>query len=217
MEKCNILLIDEQPLLMEGVRSILSPHPDIRIVGMAHNLEMLKEIVKNQRPDMIVMDTCLHELQGVEAVRVVRDICASAKVLIYTMYTDQRYLSELIQLGICAHVTKVEKVEILLEALQKVRKGHVFLSGPDHGGFFVKRMQQGLQNPPEHNIDRLSSREKEVFLRLADGQSIRHMAEALHISPKTVESHKYNIFTKLHIHSVSEITKIAIRLGLVHI
>ncbi len=111
----------------------------------------------------------------------------------------------------------MERAEVLREAVQKVRKSHVFLSSPDPGGVFVKLMQQRLRSPMDMDINSLSAREKEVFLRLADGQSIRHMAAALHISHKTVESHKYNIFTKLHIHSVSELTKIAIRLGLVHI
>ncbi len=217
MEKCHILLLDEHPLLMEGVRHLLSPHPDMRIVGMAASIADAQNILRESHVHLVIMETLLRDSVGVEAVRCVRDMCPTAKIIIYTRHTDQRFLLELIHLGIYAHVTKNETAKVLLQAVQHVRQGYVFLSSADYGGTFVKSMQQRLQSSVHASIDTLSPREKEVFLLLADGKSIQDMAKVLHISPKTVESHKYNIFTKLHIHSVSEITKIAIRLGLVHI
>ena len=117
------------------------------------------------------------------------------------------------------HVCKSDAPGTLLQAIESVRRGKDFLTCPDPGGFLAAMLQNRLEarstNSPDISI--LSPREKEIFRRLADGQGIKAIAQALYISPKTVESHKYNVLTKLKAASVGDLVKIAIRHGLLHI
>ncbi len=215
MEKCHTLLIDNHPLLLEGLRSTLSPYPDIKIIGMAHGSEDALLLAKEYKPQLVIMEVDMAD--GIATVKRLRKMLPNAKILIYTMHSDQRFLPELIQMGIVAHVFKSDTANVLLQAIHEVRKGQVFLSGHDPGGYLISLMRERMANPHNEDLSILSSRESEVFLLLAQGMPIRHIATALHISPKTVESHKYNLFSKLHIHSLSELIKIAIRHGLVQI
>ncbi len=217
MKSCRILLVDDHVLLMEGVRSFLATHRDLRVIGMASNGKEAINLTALHNPHIIILDISMPDMHGIEIAKAVRAVCPQTKILIYTMHTDQRFLLELIQLGIMGHVTKGEPSSVLLHAIQALRKGQVFLSSNDHSGNLHTLMREKAASPPDVNITTLSPREKEVFHLLADGQSIRYIAEFLHISPKTVENHKYNLLCKLQVNSLSALTKIAIRHGFVHI
>ncbi len=215
MEKCRTLLIDNHPLLLEGLQSILSPYPDIKIIGTADSSQDALKLVHEHKPQLIIMEVALPA--HLSLVKTLRAQIPNAKVLVYTMHTDQRFLIELIQMGIIGHVTKNESSAIFLQAIQKVRNGQAFLSSSDPGGHLIGLMRANIAKPYLEDLSSLSDREHEVFLQLAEGIPIRHIATKLHLSPKTIESHKYNIFHKLHISSLSELIKIAIRHGLVQI
>ncbi len=239
MDKYRILLLDAHKLLMEGVRSLLSPFPDLHIVGMATCVHSGLELVTKHKPHLVIMDTVLHHKQQdtssaiiatmthqntvssietiVNAIKNIHSLCQQTQILIYTSHDDKRYLSDLILCGIRGHVAKAHDPKHLLQAIQKIRHGNVYLSAPDPSGIFIEHMRTSHAMQPQRDLDILSTREKEVFLLLANGTSIRTIAGQLHISPKTVESHKYNVFNKLNIESLSQLTKIAIRHGLVQI
>lgn len=216
METCRILLVDDHKLLMEGVRSLLAPHADMRVVGMAADGEEALRLAALYTPHIVIMDLSMPGMNGVEAARALRSLCA-ARIIIYTMHGDQRFLLELIQAGIAGHVLKGDPPSTLLRAVEAVRGGQVFFSGADPGGQLVALMREKAGQAHDDGVESLSPREKEIFRLLADGQPIRHIAESLHISPKTVESHKYNLLTKLGVSSLSELTKLAIRHGLVQV
>lgn len=216
METCRILLVDDHKLLMEGVRSLLAPHPDIRVVGMAADGEEALRLAALHAPHVVIMDLSMPGMNGVEAARALRGICA-ARIIIYTMHGDQRFLLELIQAGIAGHVLKGDPPSTLLRAVEEVRRGQIFFSGADPGGQLAALMRERAGSGMDDGVDSLSPREKEIFRLLADGQSIRHIADTLHISHKTVENHKYNLLTKLGVSSLSELTKLAIRHGLVQV
>ncbi len=215
MEKCRTLLVDSHPLLMEGLHSILSPYPDIKIIGMAHNSEECLRLSKEHKPQLIIMEIDIAE--GMNTAKSLRSLHPQTKLLIYTAHNDQRYLPELIQIGVAGHVAKSDPITTLLKAIDQVRKGQVFLSGHDPGGYLISLMRERIAKPHNEDLSILSNRESEVFLLLAQGIPIRHIAQSLHLSPKTVESHKYSLFNKLHISSLSELIKIAIRHGLIQI
>ena len=217
METLRILLVDDHKLLMEGVRSLLSPYPDIRVVGMASNGEEALHLASMHTPHLVIMDLSMPVLNGVEATRALKALCPELKIIIYTMHGDQRFLMELIQAGISGHVLKGDAPSVLLRAVEAVRQGDIFFSGHDPGGQLSTLMRAQADQPPSDGVDSLSPREREIFRLLADGQNIRHIADALCISPKTVESHKYNLLTKLRVTSLSDLTKLAIRHGLVRV
>lgn len=146
-----------------------------------------------------------------------------ARILIYTGHEDQRFLPELIDIGIMGHVRKSEPPGLLLKAIESLRRGEIFLSCPDPGGCLNALLRQrrlavdrnGWGNTGD--LGALSPREKEIFRLLADGKSVKGIAQELCISPKTVETHKYNLLTKLQAGSVGDLVKIAIRHGLVRL
>ncbi len=215
MEKCRTLLIDKHPLLLEGLQSILSPYPDIKIIGVTPSGQEALKLAHEHKPHLIIME--VEKSSRLALVKLLRNQLSSAKILIYTMHTDQRFLIELIQMGIMGHVTKEALPAILLQAIHNVRNGQAYLSSSDPGGYLIALMRKHLSKPYLEDLSNLSSREHEVFLQLAEGVPIRYIATKLHLSPKTIESHKYNIFNKLHITSQSDLIKIAIRHGLIQI
>ena len=217
MDTCRILLVDDHKLLMEGVRSLFSPYPDIRVVGMAVNGDEAVTLAAAHTPHVVIMDISMPGMNGVEATRSVHGVCPGARVIIYTMHTDQRFLLELLQAGIVGHVLKSDPPAVLLRALDAVRRGEVFFSGPDPRGRLAAMMRESALSPQDDRVNALSPREKQIFRLLADGAAVRDIAETLHISPKTVETHKYNLLTKLQISSMSELTKLAIRHGLISV
>ena len=205
---CRILLVDDHKLLMEGIRSLLAPHSHLRVAGMAPDGKEAVGLAATLSPDLVIMDISMPGMNGVEASRAILQIRPETRILIYTGHEDQRHLLELIQLGIMGHVCKSDPPSVLLQAIDAVRQGEVFLSCADPGGCMAALMRQNRQrlSPAEGgpDIGMLSPREKEIFRLLADGYSVRQIGDALNISPKTVETHKYSVLTKL-----------AIRLGLV--
>ncbi len=224
---------------MEGVRSLLSPFPDIHVVGMTTSVASALALVAKHKPHLVIMDTVVyHEEQEANSsvicamthhnttssigtisstIKSIQAHSQHTQILIYTSFDDGRHLSDLILCGIRGHVAKAHDPKHLLQAIQKIRHGSVYLSASDPSGIFIAHMRTSHAVQPQRDLEILSMREKEVFLLLANGASIRAIAGQLHISPKTVESHKYNVFNKLNIDSLSQLTKIAIRHGLVQI
>ncbi|MDO5484020.1 MAG: response regulator transcription factor [Desulfovibrionaceae bacterium] len=216
---CRILLVDDHKLLMEGVRSLLAPYPHLRVAGMAQSGSEAVPLAASLMPHIIIMDLGMPGMNGVEASRAVLQVLPEARILIYTGHEDQRFLPELVELGIMGHVRKSESPGVLLEAIDSIRAGEVFLTCPDPGGCLSAMLRARLEAREAHgpDISVLSPREKEIFRLLADGQSVKNIAQHLFISPKTVESHKYNVLTKLKAGSMGDLVKIAIRHGLLQL
>lgn len=222
-EICRILLADDHKLLMEGIRSLLAPYAHLRVAGMALSGGEAVSLAASLAPQMVIMDLGMPGMNGVDASRAVLQVQPQTRILIYTGHEDQRFLPELIDIGIMGHVRKSEPPGVLLKAIESLRRDEIFLSCPDPGGCLAALLQQrrlaagrtGWRNGGDLNA--LSPREKEIFRLLADGRSVKGIAQDLCISPKTVETHKYNLLTKLQAGSVGDLVKIAIRHGLVRL
>lgn len=222
-EICRILLADDHKLLMEGVRSLLAPYAHLRVAGMALSGGEAVSLAASLAPQIVIMDLGMPGMNGVDASRAVLQVQPQARILIYTGHEDQRFLPELIDIGIMGHVRKSEPPGVLLKAIESLRRGEIFLSCPDPGGCLNALLRQrrlavdrnGWGNTGD--LGALSPREKEIFRLLADGKSVKGIAQELCISPKTVETHKYNLLTKLQAGSVGDLVKIAIRHGLVRL
>ncbi len=125
---CRILLVDDHKLLMEGIRSLLAPHSHLRVAGMAPDGKEAVGLAATLSPDLVIMDISMPGMNGVEASRAILQIRPETRILIYTGHEDQRHLLELIQLGIMGHVCKSDPPSVLLQAIDAVRQGEVFLS-----------------------------------------------------------------------------------------
>ena len=161
-------------------------------------------------------------MNGVETGRAVLEVQPRVRIVVYTGLEDQRWLPELVDLGIMGHVRKSEPPGVLLRAIESVRRGEIFVTFPDPGGRMAallreRRAADSAVGDAAADLRALSPREKQIFRLLADGKSVKAIAGELFISPKTVETHKYNLLTKLKAASVGDLVKIAIRHGLVKV
>lgn len=220
--KTRLVIIDDHMIVVEGIRSTLASLPDFEVVGFAlDGVEGIKR-VKTLKPDMVILDISMVNQDGFQTTYEIRKWNNNTRIIIFTMYSDKEHVVSLFRLGISAYVLKDEPVSDLLFALEAVREGGTYFSGP------VKEVIRGhleqlesAAGGKEDNLHggftRLSQREKEVFPLLANGKSVREIAEVLCISPKTAETHKYNIMEKLNAKSVVDLTKLALKRKLIEL
>lgn len=211
-KKTTILLVDDHEVVIAGIRSTLCTRgEEFDVVGEAFNGHQALELVESLRPDIVIMDISMPELNGVESTKQIKIFFPDTRIIIYTMFTNKEYVIELFKAGISGYVLKQDPFSDLLLSIDAVIAGGTYFSTmapailSDHLKI-LEDEQGGMKR-----LEILSRRERQVFVLLADGKSIKHIAEKLFISPKTVESHKYNILAKLGASSITELTKIAIK------
>jgi DNA-binding NarL/FixJ family response regulator len=217
MEKTKILLVDDHRVVIEGIKSALQEYPEFKVVGEAVDGLEAVEFVKSSRPDIVIMDISMPNLNGVEATRQIKEFDSEIGIVIYTMYSDKEFVIDLFKAGISAYVLKDDPLADLILALKAVEGGGTYFSTMTPTILLRHMEELEEKSTEEDSFDTLSQREKEVFLLLAEGKSIKIIAGELFISPKTVESHKYNIMGKLQATSIVDLTKIAIRKNLIKV
>lgn len=217
MEQTSILIVDDHRVVIEGIKSALVERPEFIVVGeAADGLEAIG-LVDELAPDIVIMDISMPTLNGLEATRRIKQEHPETHVIIYTMYSDKEFVIDLFKAGISAYVLKDDPLTDLVLSLEAVKGGGTYFStmAPT---VLLRHVEELEASSSQHDIyDTLSRREREVFKLLAEGQSIKEIAAALFISPKTVETHKYSIMEKLQASSVVELTKIAIRKNLIKV
>ena len=222
-KKTRILIADDHPVIVEGIKNILEAEEGIEVVGCASDGLQAIQMAESLQPDIIILDVSMPKMDGVKIAFHIKKMNKTIKILIYSMTATREQVSSLFRAGISAYVLKDESITELLSAVQAVRKGATFYSETvrnilqDH----MLALELGKEGKDiyeiQNGIVRLSAREKEVFILLADGLSIKKIAERLYISPKTVESHKYNIMDKLHVDTLAGLTKIAVKKDLIDV
>jgi len=220
-EKFRVLIADDHAVVVEGVQNLLSADKDMEVVGSAKDgVETLAK-VKSLQPDMVILDISMPNLDGLETACEIRKIDPKIQVLIYSMTATREHVTALFKTGVSGYVLKEEPLSELHRALQTLKDGATFFSRSvqevlrDH----IRELELDKTKDAREVADeiaRLSAREKEVFVLLADGVPVKTIADRLFISPKTVESHKYNILEKLNVPNLAGLTKIAIKKGLIN-
>jgi DNA-binding NarL/FixJ family response regulator len=214
----RVLLVDDHTILREGVRSLLMEESDIAVVGEADDgLEAL-ELVSELVPDVVIMDMVMPRMGGLEATRAIKESHPDVRVLILSMYDDDEYVQQIIQAGASGYVLKRVAAGELVRAIREVDKGSSFLQPRIAAKLiedYVRRTRGG--EPEQAAADPLTEREREVLRLIAEGNTNQRIAEQLHLSKKTVESHRANIMRKLDLHDVTELVKYALRQGLIQL
>ncbi|PKN62382.1 MAG: DNA-binding response regulator [Deltaproteobacteria bacterium HGW-Deltaproteobacteria-15] len=209
-------------IVVEGIRSALASLPDFEVVGFAlDGVEGIKK-VKTLKPDLVILDISMVNQDGFQTTYEIRKWNDNTRIIIFTMYSDKEHVVSLFRQGISAYVLKDEPVSDLLFALEAVREGGTYFSGPVKEVIrgHLEQLESaagGKEDDLHGSLTRLSQREKEVFPLLANGKSVREIAEVLCISPKTAETHKYNIMEKLNAKSVVDLTKLALKRKLIEL
>jgi DNA-binding NarL/FixJ family response regulator len=209
----RILLADNHKLFCDGLRTLFSSQSGMEIVGEANNGRMAVRLARELSPDIVIMDIGMPELNGIEATRQVRSELPDVKVLAVSMHSDRQYVSGMLSAGASGFVLKDCAFTELAEAVRVVVNGGRYLS-PEIVGVVVDDYVQRLAPPPGSTAARLSEREREVLQLMAEGHATVDIAERLHISRKTVETHRKSMMLKLELYSVAELTKFAIREGI---
>ena len=217
--KKTILIVDDHPLVREGLDSILKTAADYEVVGQAGNARGAIKIVKSLKPNLVLLDLGLPDKSGIELAREIRNISPPTRILIVSMHSSVDYIVKAFQAGATGYMTKESATERLLKGVEFVLNGEYFMDGAvSHT--VVKELMQTPEKEmkiADAGYETLTSREQEVMVLLAEGCSAKEAAEKLFISPKTVENHRTNILNKLGLHSTLELVRYAARLGLVDV
>jgi DNA-binding NarL/FixJ family response regulator len=209
------MLCDDHHVVLEGVKSALSQYDELNVVGMCCDGKEAVDKFKKLKPEIVIMDISMPHFNGVEATHQIKKLDPDAKVIIFTMHSYQEFFMELMKAGISAYVLKQNPLSDLYLAIQVVQRGGTYFS-EDPTSFLTEHVER-LEDGDSDRYELLSRREREIFQLLAEGIRVKEAAKLLCLSPKTVETHKYHIMSKLRIRSMSEWTKEAIRRGLVQV
>ncbi|MCL5024024.1 MAG: response regulator transcription factor [Nitrospirae bacterium] len=209
----KVLLADDHKIVRDGLRTLLAKNTEIRVVGEAEDGRTTVQLAKKHSPDIVIIDVAMPDLNGIEATRQIMADCPGVKVVAVSMHSDRRFVSEMLKAGAAAYLSKDCVFDELETAIRTVISNKVYLS-PDISGVVVENYVRHSPQPESSAFSLLSDREREVLQLLAEGRTAKEIATQLHVSIKTVETHRTNIMTKLNIHRIAELTKYAIREGL---
>ena len=217
--KKTILIVDDHPLVREGLNSILKPATQYEVVGQAGNARDGIQMVKDLKPDLVLLDLGLPDKSGLELSREIRNISPPTRILIVSMHSSVDYIVKAFQTGATGYMTKESATERLLKGIEQVLSGEYFMDGAVSHAVVKKLMKtpEKEMKITDSGYETLTSREQEVMVLLAEGHSAKEAAAKLFISPKTVENHRTNIMNKLGIHSTLELVRYAARLGIVDV
>jgi two-component system response regulator NreC len=211
MAKIRVLVTDDHTLFRQGIKTLISAEPDMEVVAEASNGSEAVTKAAETRPDLILMDIGMTGLSSFEATRQIRRNRPETKILFLTMYDDEDYLVECMEVGAGGYVLKDSQSAQLVSAIRDVNRGGSYLS-PRMLGQLVDDFRSRIKSA--HRLPRfatLTTREKEVLKLLAEGNSVKDIAGSLTLSVKTVEAHKFNLMRKLDIHNKAQLVQYAIQ------
>ena len=204
----RILLAEDHMIVRQGLRALLEQAGMVVIAEASDGHEALRRAHEHP-PDVAVLDIAMPHLNGLETARRLRETVPQTKIVLLTMHTEEPYVLEALQAGTVGYVLKTQAAGDLVQAIRDVLQGAVYLS-PRVTNTVVQAYLTGASLPP----DPLTTREREVLQRIAEGQTTKEIAAHLGLSVKTVESHRVNLMRKLDIHETATLVRYAIRRGL---
>jgi DNA-binding NarL/FixJ family response regulator len=204
----RILLADDHVVVRQGVRVLLEQAGMVVIGEAADGLEALR-LAHTHTPEVALLDIAMPHLNGLETARRLRETVPQTKTIMLTMHTNEPYVFAALQAGAVGYVVKTQAVADIVQAIHTVVQGAIYVS-PWVTTALVQAWLRGTPLP----LDPLTSREREVVQRIAEGQTTKEIAAGLELSVKTVESHRINLMRKLDIHETATLVRYAIRRGL---
>jgi DNA-binding NarL/FixJ family response regulator len=209
----KVLIAEDHQIVRQGLRTLLEREPDLEVVAEAENGRSTVRLARESHPEVIIMDVAMPDLNGIEATRQIISEMPKVKVIALSMYADRRFVANMLKAGASGYLLKDCASEELVRAIRVVLAHKTFLS-PGVADIVVKDYVQAPLGSEVSAFSVLSNREREVLQLMAEGKSTNQIAECLHVSVKTVETHRQQMMQKLKMHSVAELTKYAIREGL---
>lgn len=211
MPKIRVLLTDDHTLFRQAIRTLLSSEPDMEVVGEAADASDAITLARELRPDVILMDIGMAGMSSFEATRQIRRERPEARVLFLSMYDDEDYLAECVEIGAAGFILKDGPAEHLLTGIREVHRGGSYLSPRLLTRLVDGFRMQGRGVERQARFGSLTKREREILKMLAEGQSVKEIAAAFDLSVKTIEAHKFNLMRKLDIHNKAQLVQYAIQ------
>lgn len=212
MKPTRILIADDHELVRRGLRAVLEDRPGWNVCGEAANGRQAIELARELKPDVIVMDVSMPELNGLEATRRIRKALPESEVLILTMHESEQLVREVLVAGARGYILKADTSRLLVAAIESLLQHKPFFTGTASevvlGGFL--RPGQPVR-AESRALSRLTAREREIVQLLTEGKTNKEVAVSLGVSVKTVDAHRANIMHKLNLHSVTDLVRYAIR------
>lgn len=208
----KVLVADDHKVVREGLRTLIEKQPGMEVIAEAENGRMALKLIKKLSPDIAIMDIAMPDLNGIEATRQIVAEAPSTKVIALSMHSDRQFVTRMMSAGASGYLLKDCAFEEVARAIRSVMARQTYLS-PEIVSIVVKAFLRRSE-PSDSMLSVISPREREVLQLIAEGKTTKQIALRLHISAKTVDTHRRNIMDKLDIHSIAELTKYAIREGL---
>lgn len=216
MKKLRILLADDHTVMRTGLRALLERQGNFEIVAEAENGRQAVALCSSLAPEIAIMDVGMPMLNGIEATKALLKESPSTGVVMLSMHSDESYVIRSLQAGARGYLLKDSAASDLLSAIEAVSQGKSFFS-PAIRRLLAEDYVRALQQKGEvDSYELLTMREREILQLLAEGKTNKEVANALHISPYTVETHRSNILEKLGLHSPAELILYAVRKGIIH-
>lgn len=207
----RILLVDDHDLFRAGVSSILRNQEGMVVVGEFADGEQAVTAVREEAPDLVLMDVNMPGMGGIEATRKILKIAPQVKVIAVTVLSDDPFPNRLLDAGARGYISKGCGSEEMFEAIKMVMRGQYYISGNVAQKLTLANFRNGGESSP---MGALSAREMQIMLMITSGQSTQAISDTLYLSPKTVSTYRHRLFEKLDVSNDVELTHLAIRHGL---
>jgi DNA-binding NarL/FixJ family response regulator len=216
MTPISVLIAEDHEIVRYGISTYLSSADDITIVGEASSGDECLTLFKETKPDLCLLDIGMPHKDGIETARLIRKSDSQVKILILSMHTDRRKLTEVLKAGIDGYLLKdIEKKDILL-SIRAIMRGQQIFSAPMAEMMITSFLDQ--EQPPAPNIETdISKREQEILELIVKGMTSKEIAQELYISPRTVDTHRSNLMGKIDLHNTADLVRFAIKYRLVQL
>jgi DNA-binding NarL/FixJ family response regulator len=206
----RILIVDDHPLVREGLIGLLAAQSDFVVCGEASGVVEARQLVASTRPDVAIIDLTLSDGTGIELIKDLRARCPAVKLLVLSMHDESLYAERALRAGAVGYVSKHEASRTIVQAVRTILTGKLYLS-PNMTELVVQRAFVAGADLSRPAVDRLTEREREVFELIGQGLSSRQIAVKLDVSPKTIETHREHIKEKLELTTSTELTRYAVQ------
>lgn len=207
----TIFIVDDHDLMRSGLKNILLSVPDFKLVGEASTGEDALRLIRQVKPDLVLMDVELPGLSGIETTERLLKILPKTRVVVLTAHSEPPLPARLLDIGAAGYLTKACESKELISAMRAVMRGERYI-----GGEIAQQLALSLlPGTPQSPFQDLTTRELEVALMLTQGMKMPMIADTINVSPKTVATHKYNVYQKVGVNSEVDLLRLALRYGLV--
>lgn len=214
----RVAVADDHHLVRQGICSLLKQSADIVVIGEAANGKEAVELVEKEKPDVLVLDLSMERMNGIQATEQIRRLPLNTYIVMLSMHADTHLVQQALRAGVNGYLVKNSITEELLLAIRAASRGQTYLS-PEISQALVSNFVSGGQENLSITtaLENLTSREREVFKLIAEGNTNNDIADLLQISLRTVQKHRTNLMEKLDVHNIAGLTRLAIKYGLIHI